>query len=124
MIRRPPRSTLFPYTTLFRSTSTQSLVVGDFNGDGRPDLAVADCSGVSVLLNTCSHAGVRLAIARTNSALVLSWSLPYTNFVLESTASPGLTNWQSVGSLRNLNDRCEATVRFDQPECYFRLRRQ
>src|SRR2546429_7084667 len=24
MIRRPPRSTLFPYTTLFRSCSTQS----------------------------------------------------------------------------------------------------
>src|SRR5438874_8007255 len=26
MIRRPPRSTLFPYTTLFRSASTQSAV--------------------------------------------------------------------------------------------------
>src|SRR2546422_5345599 len=25
MIRRPPRSTLFPYTTLFRSTSTADL---------------------------------------------------------------------------------------------------
>src|SRR2546430_3792657 len=25
MIRRPPRSTLFPYTTLFRSTSTMPL---------------------------------------------------------------------------------------------------
>src|SRR2546426_9399971 len=25
MIRRPPRSTLFPYTTLFRSTSWRSL---------------------------------------------------------------------------------------------------
>src|SRR5256885_6361380 len=25
MIRRPPRSTLFPYTTLFRSSGTQSL---------------------------------------------------------------------------------------------------
>src|SRR3712207_7472825 len=25
MIRRPPRSTLFPYTTLFRSTLTESL---------------------------------------------------------------------------------------------------
>src|SRR5256885_12137701 len=25
MIRRPPRSTLFPYTTLFRSTSASSL---------------------------------------------------------------------------------------------------
>src|SRR3712207_8240764 len=25
MIRRPPRSTLFPYTTLFRSTSTRTI---------------------------------------------------------------------------------------------------
>src|SRR3712207_8414641 len=28
MIRRPPRSTLFPYTTLFRSIGTAVLVVG------------------------------------------------------------------------------------------------
>src|SRR5689334_24157245 len=27
MLRRPPRSTLFPYTTLFRSTSTDVTVV-------------------------------------------------------------------------------------------------
>src|SRR3712207_9383022 len=27
MIRRPPRSTLFPYTTLFRSSGTASLAV-------------------------------------------------------------------------------------------------
>src|SRR2546430_12939249 len=33
MIRRPPRSTLFPYTTLFRSVRS-----GDGNGDG-PDAA-------------------------------------------------------------------------------------
>src|SRR2546421_7575695 len=26
MIRRPPRSTLFPYTTLFRSTSSRSII--------------------------------------------------------------------------------------------------
>src|SRR3989454_1388502 len=32
MIRRPPRSTLFPYTTLFRSTGSHALVVGR---DGR-----------------------------------------------------------------------------------------
>src|SRR3712207_8111962 len=32
MIRRPPRSTLFPYTTLFRS--------GDVNGDGLADLLI------------------------------------------------------------------------------------
>src|SRR5437016_9257484 len=28
MIRRPPRSTLFPYTTLFRSLNDAALVVG------------------------------------------------------------------------------------------------
>src|SRR5438046_4020266 len=28
MIRRPPRSTLFPYTTLFRSNSRLSLISG------------------------------------------------------------------------------------------------
>src|SRR5689334_23756743 len=32
MIRRPPRSTLFPYTTLFRSTGTVSI----FGRDGPP----------------------------------------------------------------------------------------
>src|SRR5256885_10458029 len=29
MIRRPPRSTLFPYTTLFRSTKTDSQIQHD-----------------------------------------------------------------------------------------------
>src|SRR5256885_9464733 len=28
MIRRPPRSTLFPYTTLFRSLTVAGLVIG------------------------------------------------------------------------------------------------
>src|SRR5689334_23793577 len=27
MLRRPPRSTLFPYTTLFRSSATQVLIL-------------------------------------------------------------------------------------------------
>src|SRR3712207_9495969 len=36
MIRRPPRSTLFPYTTLFRSTHGR-LQRRDAAGDRRPD---------------------------------------------------------------------------------------
>src|SRR5262245_64621811 len=37
MIRRPPRSTLFPYTTLFRSPLREIAydVVGDLVGNGR-----------------------------------------------------------------------------------------
>src|SRR5258708_12849521 len=38
MIRRPPRSTLFPYTTLFRSSA---------NGGFRPDMANAEPAGCS-----------------------------------------------------------------------------
>src|SRR5256885_9807390 len=34
MIRRPPRSTLFPYTTLFRSRLEQGGVVDDVPGHG------------------------------------------------------------------------------------------
>src|SRR3712207_7012699 len=34
MIRRPPRSTLFPYTTLFRSAGLAAAGVGE--GEGRP----------------------------------------------------------------------------------------
>src|SRR3712207_7301531 len=34
MIRRPPRSTLFPYTTLFRSRSDNVTVVHNISGTG------------------------------------------------------------------------------------------
>src|SRR3712207_8945148 len=50
MIRRPPRSTLFPYTTLFRSADFTTLASNfgksgmtyeqaDFTGDGKVDTA-------------------------------------------------------------------------------------
>src|SRR2546422_5143255 len=38
MIRRPPRSTLFPYTTLFRSSAPRR------DGDARIDEVVRNCS--------------------------------------------------------------------------------
>src|SRR3712207_7792511 len=36
MIRRPPRSTLFPYTTLFRSTRWYELTAYEQTGDTSP----------------------------------------------------------------------------------------
>src|SRR5688572_32308268 len=38
MIRRPPRSTLFPYTTLFRSIKELAPIVGG-RGGGKADMA-------------------------------------------------------------------------------------
>src|SRR5256885_12857582 len=54
MIRRPPRSTLFPYTTLFRSTSdgSHSTVVGPTpattDSKGQLTFAVSDGTAESV----------------------------------------------------------------------------
>src|SRR2546425_12994489 len=56
MIRRPPRSTLFPYTTLFRSlpakrlsTAFDSVTLYGFDPDPRPDIyGKVGNSGVSI----------------------------------------------------------------------------
>src|SRR2546422_1949269 len=45
MIRRPPRSTLFPYTTLFRSIQ-------------KPRLSVTVVCGPSLMLRSCSLVGL------------------------------------------------------------------
>src|SRR2546430_13593149 len=37
MIRRPPRSTLFPYTTLFRSTNSRRGQMTDHPATSRPE---------------------------------------------------------------------------------------
>src|SRR3712207_7132818 len=43
MIRRPPRSTLFPYTTLFRSRALVAL--DDLLGDGQADARALEVLG-------------------------------------------------------------------------------
>src|SRR3712207_8818747 len=88
MIRRPPRSTLFPYTTLFRSNSGDVMLmkpyektsrweriaqlthpahaeVGDLDQDGVKDVVVADLGSFldrkSTRLNS-SHANISYAV--------------------------------------------------------------
>src|SRR5256885_5758949 len=45
MIRRPPRSTLFPYTTLFRSTCSRSILML-FLGSSKSQVAMSEKSGL------------------------------------------------------------------------------
>src|SRR5690349_22275610 len=54
MIRRPPRSTLFPYTTLFRSTHGQGA---ELRQDHRLDSNLAP--DVRVVQELARHAGFR-----------------------------------------------------------------
>src|SRR5256885_13636730 len=59
MIRRPPRSTLFPYTTLFRSGRTA----------GRP-YPTTSKSGLHGCVNSCGKAGMkRTSIGQSANAV-------------------------------------------------------
>src|SRR2546427_7225552 len=46
MIRRPPRSTLFPYTTLFRSDGPDGVLRGAPDGEARDEVENADQRGL------------------------------------------------------------------------------
>src|SRR5258705_11812809 len=57
MIRRPPRSTLFPYTTLFRSrTQDGRILQRNFGGHSSPRLAhVGDRTGLEMIRTLQDH---------------------------------------------------------------------
>jgi hypothetical protein len=102
--------------------------VGDFNGDSKPDLALANTpynlssGGVMVLLNTCVSTAPALSIVSSNSTLTLSWALPSTGFVLESTPSLRLPNWQPAPESAVTNSGLlEVMVPVNPGSRYFRL---
>src|SRR3712207_8368933 len=63
MIRRPPRSTLFPYTTLFRSPSTlpPAARVADLSSD-RIRVEAPDGPGGFLVLTDLYHRGWRARV--------------------------------------------------------------
>src|SRR5262245_62866120 len=61
MIRRPPRSTLFPYTTLFRSNSGGPLF--NMSGDAGPGLAL-EAEGVRSEEHTSELQSLRHLVCR------------------------------------------------------------
>src|SRR4051812_50000507 len=64
MIRRPPRSTLFPYTTLFRSGGGQrdpAVTTGQRPAPGPGDLAGCGADRKSTRLNS-SHMSISYAV--------------------------------------------------------------
>src|SRR5258708_26562100 len=56
MIRRPPRSTLFPYTTLFRSSSTAVVETGT-SGHTTPDIDILTHGALSTGSGTNTLSG-------------------------------------------------------------------
>src|SRR5439155_26061613 len=97
-----------------------AIAIGDFNGDARPDCAVVTRpaaafrvvnGNVSVLLNTCVIAGPEVVILLGNSTATVSWPLPSSGFVLESTTSLSPADWQPAPEVKSTNtSRLEVTA--------------
>src|SRR5690348_18427486 len=64
MIRRPPRSTLFPYTTLFRSRDTANAVV----------VNLASASAIYGQAELANYSATKFFIRGITEALDLEWS--------------------------------------------------
>src|SRR3712207_7714793 len=64
MIRRPPRSTLFPYTTLFRSAAQHVVAAAELAG-------ALDRDHVLVLLDHAEHGGVAPRVTADPALVVL-----------------------------------------------------
>src|SRR5438067_5899905 len=76
MLRPPPRSTLFPYTTLFRSPQDDRNLVGPFGGDQRGD-ALADHLGGRVAVDPQERrlAGDRKSTRLNSSHVSISYAV-------------------------------------------------
>src|SRR5260221_5908896 len=67
MIRRPPRSTLFPYTTLFRSSGTLSQLRKGGGQEARTEILEGRSRAVEQL--DCGLQGFRCALDRKSTRL-------------------------------------------------------
>src|SRR5256885_9365674 len=71
MIRRPPRSTLFPYTTLFRSR----LIVGAFESPEQAALTEARLKRAGIPATLVTRMGDRKSTRLNSSHLVISYAV-------------------------------------------------
>src|SRR2546427_2873537 len=101
MIRRPPRSTLFPYTTLFRSDVLAGLGHGAVSGRAHQDGAVHLSSAGDHVLDVVGVAGDRKSTRLNSSHSQISYAVfclkkkikepcaactAFTHYVLEASA--------------------------------------
>src|SRR3989442_10572676 len=80
MIRRPPRSTLFPYTTLFRSMFDDKIALESKNIDGHERLAAVDIRSEEHTseLQSRPHLVCRLLLEKKKNTTFWGLNTPYT----------------------------------------------
>src|SRR5258708_25120543 len=73
MIRRPPRSTLFPYTTLFRSTGNKITLQGNFDPAKllMPVFEIKRSEEHTSELQSPDHLVCRLLLEKKNNCVII-----------------------------------------------------
>src|SRR2546422_286870 len=100
MIRRPPRSTLFPYTTLFRSVVLKLKLVGSPEGEVTLSTTIwPRLVSVKVQVTVALAARVMDAMAGSGSAAGVSFVVKVLVPRLEAQLSPVRTQPAGTASL-------------------------
>src|SRR2546430_6540960 len=95
MIRRPPRSTLFPYTTLFRSTIDPDGRAGGRSTAGAGAIGPGD--GARSSARSAAKTAPASAVDRKSTRLNSSHSqISYAVFCLKKNKTPTLVSVQPV----------------------------
>src|SRR5258708_13819395 len=92
MIRRPPRSTLFPYTTLFRSRV--AIVTGGARGIGLAIVEELHPRGASVLI---ADSGVSIADRKSTRLNSSHQIISHAVFCLKKTQRHGYRKRETFG---------------------------
>src|SRR5690606_41768306 len=92
LVRPPPSSTLFPYTTLFRSKSSNDFLTSSTNGTifsrATCSLSIPDSDRKSTRLNS-SHVKISYAV-----------------FCLKKKTKPGGTEWCTIDGTHQITQHC------------------
>src|SRR5256885_12817464 len=94
MIRRPPRSTLFPYTTLFRSKPGEEIAIGTATDPYQPIERRLEVTR-AILEELSRHAGITLPKWRDRKSTRLNSShlvISYAVFCLKKKKKQQLTS--------------------------------
>src|SRR2546430_5728374 len=85
MIRRPPRSTLFPYTTLFRSTSRAAwaIIAGVFHTASTPSVCTGPGATALTVIPYLAHSAPRLCRSEEHTSELQSQSNLVCRLLLE-----------------------------------------
>src|SRR2546422_5779622 len=109
MIRRPPRSTLFPYTTLFRSLAYGDvpLVAGVFYGIKPAVVAIVLVAAHRIGSRTLKNAGL-WAVAAAAFIAIFAFHAPFPAIVIAA----GIAGYFSPGKFSSGGGRGRAHARF------------